>query len=184
VIVTLPPAVIRSIAFDPGLPTAQAHAIDGVRGYPATRYALQTQSRTWQRAGLRGAARTDAGVELAEASFGQPGSHGLLHATAYDPASTTSAGAPPVLRGVDYAADAFPGVDADFERGLALSWAHEPLAGGAFAAFRPGQLAAMPSLLARRTGCLHFAGEHASPWTGWMEGALDSAERVCRELLA
>ncbi|MBI4693615.1 MAG: FAD-dependent oxidoreductase [Gammaproteobacteria bacterium] len=184
VVVTLPPAALRSLALDPGLPAPQAHAIENVRAYPATRYAVQTQSRSWQRAGLCGAARTDAGVEIGEASFGQPGSHGLLHATAYDPVGASSAGSPSLLRGVDYAAEAFPGVTADFERGLALPWAREPLAGGAFAGFRPGQLAAMPSLLARPTKCLHFAGEHTSPWTGWMEGALDSAERVCRELLA
>jgi monoamine oxidase len=31
---------------------------------------------------------------------------------------------------------------------------------------------------------MHFAGEHTSPWTGWMEGALESGERAAREVLA
>jgi monoamine oxidase len=30
---------------------------------------------------------------------------------------------------------------------------------------------------------IHFAGEHTSPWTGWMEGALESGERAAREIL-
>ena len=29
---------------------------------------------------------------------------------------------------------------------------------------------------------LHFAGEHTSPWTGWMQGALESARRVVHEI--
>ena len=31
-------------------------------------------------------------------------------------------------------------------------------------------------------GRIHFAGEHTSAWTGWMQGALESARRVVREI--
>ena len=33
-------------------------------------------------------------------------------------------------------------------------------------------------------GRIHFAGEHASSQPGWMEGALESAERVVAEITA
>ena len=33
-------------------------------------------------------------------------------------------------------------------------------------------------------GRLHFAGEHTSRWTGWMQGALKSGERAASEALA
>ena len=36
--------------------------------------------------------------------------------------------------------------------------------------------------LAHPEGRVHFAGEHTSMWTGWMQGALDSARRVAREI--
>ena len=36
--------------------------------------------------------------------------------------------------------------------------------------------------LAAVEGRIHFAGEHTSPWTGWMQGALESARRVVREI--
>jgi monoamine oxidase len=29
-------------------------------------------------------------------------------------------------------------------------------------------------------GRLHFAGDHASVWPGWMQGALESANRAAR----
>ena len=34
----------------------------------------------------------------------------------------------------------------------------------------------------RAEGRIHFAGDHASSSPGWMEGALESAERVVREI--
>jgi monoamine oxidase len=40
----------------------------------------------------------------------------------------------------------------------------------------------MPVLASEEKG-LHFAGEHTSIWTGWMEGALESGERAAREVL-
>jgi monoamine oxidase len=38
-------------------------------------------------------------------------------------------------------------------------------------------------VLASAESGLHCAGEHTSVWTGWMEGALESGERVAREVL-
>ena len=37
--------------------------------------------------------------------------------------------------------------------------------------------------IGRPEGPVHFAGEHLSPWTGWMEGALWSGERAASEIL-
>jgi len=37
--------------------------------------------------------------------------------------------------------------------------------------------------MGRPEGRVHFAGEHTSAWMGWMEGALESAERVAREVM-
>ena len=36
--------------------------------------------------------------------------------------------------------------------------------------------------LAQPEGRIHFAGEHTSAWTGWMQGALESARRTVREI--
>jgi monoamine oxidase len=46
---------------------------------------------------------------------------------------------------------------------------------------KPGQFE-----LLRHTGTpegrVHFAGEHASPWPGWIQGALHSGLRAAREV--
>jgi hypothetical protein len=39
---------------------------------------------------------------------------------------------------------------------------------GAFALHTPGQIGFL-DVLAKTEGRVHFAGEHTSPWTGWMQ---------------
>ena len=36
--------------------------------------------------------------------------------------------------------------------------------------------------IARAEGRIHFAGEHTSLWPAFMQGALESGERVAREI--
>jgi monoamine oxidase len=146
--------------------------------YPAVRFLLQTKRRFWQTAGFSGSARTDRATETWDATFDQPASRGIIGATTAGGVDAN------VTRGVDLVADAFPGIRAEFEKGAAYRWSTEPWARGAFALYKPGQMTALlPQLSAPENG-LHFAGEHTSLWTGWMEGALESGERAAREVLA
>jgi monoamine oxidase len=62
-------------------------------------------------------------------------------------------------------------------------WAQDPWQRGAFALHTPGQIGFLDTL-AQAEGRVHFAGEHTSLWTGWMQGALESARRVIREISA
>ena len=38
--------------------------------------------------------------------------------------------------------------------------------------------------IASPVGSIHFAGEHTALWSGFIEGALESAERATKEILA
>ena len=57
----------------------------------------------------------------------------------------------------------------------------DPWQRGSFALHTPGQIGFLTTLGARE-GRIHFAGEHTSAWSGRMQGALDSARRVVREI--
>ena len=64
------------------------------------------------------------------------------------------------------------------------AWAKDPYARGSYSAARPGQ-ADYATIAARPQGPFHFAGEHTSDeWSGYMEGAVQSGQRVAREVLA
>ena len=74
----------------------------------------------------------------------------------------------------------FPELSKAFEGGVAHCWGLDPWQRGAFALHTPGQIGFI-EILAAPEGRIHFAGEHTSAWTGWMQGAL-SARRVVREI--
>jgi monoamine oxidase len=63
------------------------------------------------------------------------------------------------------------------------SWDEHRWSGGAFAWFMPGQHAALHRHLVAPEGRIHLAGEHTSLTHTWMQGALESARRVVREML-
>ncbi|MFN0079625.1 MAG: flavin monoamine oxidase family protein [Prosthecobacter sp.] len=68
-------------------------------------------------------------------------------------------------------------------RTVGWSWDRHPWSGGAFAWFNPGQHGALHRHLLATEGRIHFAGEHASLAHTWMQGALESALRVVKEVL-
>jgi monoamine oxidase len=45
-------------------------------------------------------------------------------------------------------------------------------------------MSAWADIMGKAEGRVHFAGEHLSPWNGWMEGALWSGERAAQEIIA
>ena len=136
---------------------------------------------------MSGSARTDRATEIWDAASDQPpSSRGILGATAAGETGHRALGTTPdasLSVGVDLVADAFPGIRSDFEKGAVYRWSTEPWTRGAFAVYRPGQMTTLMPVLASAESGLHFAGEHTSVWTGWMEGALESGERAAREVL-
>jgi monoamine oxidase len=62
------------------------------------------------------------------------------------------------------------------------AWQEDPLTGGAYALYRPGQWFTVRPALQRPHGRVHFAGEHLADWQGFMEGAVVTGEAVARVL--
>jgi monoamine oxidase len=187
IVFAVPASTIRQIEVRPGLSAEKQRAFDRLSYYPAVRFMLQTKRRFWQTAGLSGSARTDRATETWDATFDLPSSRVILSATTGGELERRIQGLTPessVAFGVDLVADAFPAIRSEFEKGAVYRWSTDPWARGAFVVYRPGQMTELlPQLTAPEDG-MHFAGEHTSPWTGWMEGALESGERAAREVLA
>jgi monoamine oxidase len=76
----------------------------------------------------------------------------------------------------------YPGAENAFRRGWRTDWIHDPWCEGAFSHLAPGYVLAHYPHVGRPAGRLFFAGEHTSVWTGFMEGAVESAERAIDEL--
>jgi monoamine oxidase len=76
----------------------------------------------------------------------------------------------------------FPGMRDNYEKAVSVSWDADPLTRGAFAWFKAGQMSELLPHTASREGRVFFAGEHTSPWFGWMQGALQSGNRAAGEV--
>ncbi len=84
-----------------------------------------------------------------------------------------------ILRAVS---EIFPGALDHFEEGFVHDWTGDEFAKGAFPLTGPGSAKACLPYLSERVGNVHFAGDATSEWVGFIEGALESAERVVKEI--
>lgn len=64
-----------------------------------------------------------------------------------------------------------------------VRWANDPLAGGSWAVWSPGQIKRYFAALQTPQGRLFFAGEHTARANPGMEGAMESGERAALEVL-
>ena len=185
-VLAIPFSTLRRVSLDPLFSPAKMGIVAEMAYYQATRFLLQTRTRFWQGARLTGGARTET-ADIWDMSFGQRGTRGLISITtgnaAIEQRLAAMNGAGRLAFGTDLAAFAFPQIGGQVEKSYIQRWVDEPYARGAFVVFRPGQMTGWAAALSRPEGRVHFAGEHTSPWNGWMEGALWSGERVAQEIL-
>jgi monoamine oxidase len=88
----------------------------------------------------------------------------------------------PVGKALDDLAMLYPEARDQFVDGWIHDWIRDPYAGGGFSNVAPRYVLEHMAHMPAAAGRIHFAGEHTSLWTGFIEGALESAERVAREI--
>jgi monoamine oxidase len=78
---------------------------------------------------------------------------------------------------------AFPEIASESQKIVSIRWLDDPYAHGAFSVFLPGQMSQWSKAILAPEGRVHFAGEHTSAHSGWIEGALWSGDHVAQEIL-
>ena len=188
VVVAVPFTLLRRIEVVPPFSDEKARAIADLSYGSSTKVFLQTRTRFWAGEGLSGFGYTDLHdyMQVWENGYSQPGPRGLLVAyTKFSGAREFDALDEDrrVATAVDAVTRVHPELPRQFEGGRSKSWDQDPWARGAFAILRPGDVLGLEPHIARAEGRIHFAGEHTSPWLGgWMHSALESGERVAREI--
>ncbi|MEV6716302.1 FAD-dependent oxidoreductase [Lentzea sp. NPDC051208] len=190
VVCALPPHPMRRITWGRSLSTEKAEALRTVKMMPAARCYLQTSTRFWTEHGLDGLTLccTDTPLERVwDMTHVQDGNEGLLLAYMEQDNALAFSHVPHAQR-LSYVREQLSTVLPDVERhlvgGFHKSWHEDPWAGGGWTHVEAGQMATVLPAVRHREGRVLFCGEHTSPWGGWMQGALESAHRVVRELLS
>lgn len=184
VVLAIPFPPLRRVEFTPSLSAGKRRAIFELRQDQLSRVALQVRDRPWVAGARRVFAKTDLPGEVWDASWDHPGRRGIVSVFVKSRASLR-------LQQMDerervafaaaHAEVALPGLRGVVEDGVSKNWSEDPWAGG-LTWLGPRQFAELMPHVAAPEGRVHFAGEHTSPWHGWMQGALESGSRVAREV--
>ncbi len=186
IVCAIPFTVLRRLGVSPPFGREKRVAVDQLRYTSVARVYVQTRTRFWTADGYSGNASTDLPVMgVYERTINQPGTRGILEsymAGANARRATAMREADRLTMTLAGMAKVYPRILEQYEGGASKCWDEDEWARGAYAWFEPGQMMTLMPHIARPEGRIHFAGEHASTWPGWMEGALESAERVVREI--
>jgi monoamine oxidase len=186
VICTLPMPALRQVEITPSLPAAQQRWVNSLPYTAITQCFLRPLSPFWEVDGLPPSCWTDTEIERVFALREEGRITGFVvwidgaAARRLDSEGPTRTGET-VLRTV---ARLRPSSAGQLRVERVQSWGTDPLAGGAYAHYAPGQLRAGTAAMAAPHGRLFFAGEHTAVTSPGMEGAMEAGERAAAELLA
>lgn len=186
-ICAVPFSVQRNIEASPALSTEKQRAIEQLSYLSGSKIFLQTRKRFWLEGGLSGFATTDLPIrEVWDLTHNQPGTRGMLQAYPISLHSRLVTGMTETER-IEFALrqveKIFPGIREHFESGVTKCWDEDQWARGVSSYYKPGEFSSLLPYVARPEGRIYFAGEHTSIWIdGWMQGALESGNRVAREV--
>ena len=76
----------------------------------------------------------------------------------------------------------FPGAREQFEAARVKSWSEDPWQRGGLTSFGPGELNWIPVNARRERPGSSLRVNIQSRWNGWMQGAIESAHRVAKEI--
>jgi len=183
-ICTIPYGVLRHIPVTPDWTPEKRKVIDSLYYGPVVRATFQVSRRYWEDEGLNGFGSSDRNFEVWSPTYGKPGQRGLLQAYVYQDYAHLLDEMSETDRTQHVIADmeeVHPGLRQYLETVIVKSWVNDPWQKGAYVVYRPGQQEWYPAIR-RREGRIWFAGEHTSPWPGWMEGAIASGIKAARDI--
>jgi monoamine oxidase len=187
-ILAIPLTTARLIEFSPPLPEAHRRMVQEVSYGAVTKVLIEYRKRFWDERGWNGRLVTDAPIVLTwHATSHVEHEHGIL--TVYTGGASGAKLAAlsdeeRVRRAVLEIENVFPGSSDLIECTETVAWPNQPYTRGSYAAFAPGEVTAHWKTLFEPAGRLFFAGEHATPIQGFMEGAVESGQRAARNIIS
>lgn len=193
VVSAVPFRILREVELDLDLPQLKRTAIDELGYGQNTKCMTGHRSRPWRTQGSNGESFSDLPYQNSwETSQMQPQKRGADHGilTEYTGGSravaaatgSTSTHAADFLGQIDRV---YPGTrSAHTGAAVRMGWNKMPFNRSAYSAYLVGQFTGFAGTEGERVGNLHFAGEHTDfDFQGYMEGAVNSGERVAKEIL-
>ncbi len=189
VICALPFSVLKDLRVDPPLAGIQAQAVKELPYQAMTQVYLAHKSEFWKEDGYAASLYTDgvAGMVIAARNGADPDEVTSFTTWAMGPNAHRLDALPAADAGRHVIAEIEairPAAKGQLEFIELKSWGTDPYALGGWAYFRPGQVNALAAGMGAAHGRIRFCGEHLGFKSRGMEAAMESAERVAREILS
>lgn len=188
-IITIPFAVLRHIEVLKPFSTAKQRAIRQVHYDASAKVFLQARRRFWEEDDqiFGGGSVTDLAIRNCYyPDHGRETGRGVMLAsyTWAEDAQRWGSLLPEdrVAQAIEDVAQLHPQILKEFEVGASKMWHNDEFAGGAFALFDPEQFTLLYDAIIAPEGRIHFAGEHASVYHRWIQGAIESGLRAALEV--
>lgn len=186
-ICALPSTAVRKMRFEPLMAAKQAEAFRQAEYHKVTEAHLLVDSPYWESAGHPPNWWTNGplGRIFTETTPNAEGSYNMTvwingdDCDRFDSMEKEEAGQAIIQELESH----FPAARDQVRMGELVRWAADPLNEGAWAIWKPGQIAKLPALLRQSQDRVFFAGEHTSIVNSGMEGAMESADRVVLQVL-
>jgi monoamine oxidase len=187
-ILAVPLTTARLIRFDPPLPVAHQRMVNEVSYGAVTKVMIQYHKRFWNDKNWNGRLATDGPIVYTW--------HATSHIDSEDGIITVYTGGEPGAKlaalsdeertrlAVAEIEKVFPGSSDLIEHTATVAWPNEPFTRGSYMALAPGEVTAHWRTLFEPAGRLFFAGEHATAYQGYMEGAVESGQRAAANIIS
>jgi monoamine oxidase len=190
-IVSVPPALIGGIRFDPPLPAARAQYDQRFPMGTVIKCMAVYDAPFWREDGLNGMTTSDQGpVKLTYDNSPPDGSPGVLLGFVEGQDARDLLGASDAAR-KDAVVECFVRYFGNQAQSrmtgyVEKSWAADPWSRGCYGGvMAPGAIVGFPGIARAPVGRIHWAGtETAVEWGGYMDGAIESGQRAAAEVLA
>lgn len=180
-ILTMPPPQVACVSFDPPLPNPQ---LDAIRSMPMSRtikIMLAFREPFWEQSGWSGFLHTDSPVQQTWTAPTSP-TPVLICYVCGNNCDFWRRQSDPVGTAVEMIEATFPGAKRNFMKGNFHDWVADEWSRGGFCYLPPGYMNRHLANIPLRHGRVVFAGDHTATWKGFIEGALESAERAARDV--
>jgi monoamine oxidase len=187
-VLAVPLTTARLIDFNSALPPMHQRMINEISYGAVTKVLIQYRKRFWDKTGWNGRLTTDSPIVLTWLA--------TSHIESEDGIITAYTGGGPGAKLAALSDEAriqvavgeiervFPGSSDLIENTATVAWPNEPFTLGSYMALAPGEVTAHWRTLFEPVGRLFFAGEHATPIQGYMEGAVESGQRAAASILS
>jgi monoamine oxidase len=183
-VVAVPLPMVKTLKFDPGLPSLQKAAYDTIAlGYGTCIY-FPVTGKYWEEDGLAQWMWSDSGMGRVMKWTNEIGDYLWVYFSG--PENRRFRGKPDaeVLAYVENQLYTNrPPMKGRIGKGKVVNWSDQKWTRGTFLFMRPGEITRFGNVVANAHGRIHFAGEHTALLSSGLEGAMESGERAAVEVM-